>query len=76
MANKTEYTHVGWIVGCDARTPAGYRRKVRLRETKTLWVSECRRRFSKRVYLQETGQEWPLYQLESEPEPIKRGSDE
>jgi hypothetical protein len=58
-------THVGIIVGCDVRTPQGYRRKVRFRETKTMWISECRMRFSKRN-LRGFGN-WPLYKLESEP---------
>lgn len=61
----SEYSFIGYIVGRDARVSDDYRRKVKLRETKTLYVSESGRRF-KKSNLAAPGL-WPMYQLESEP---------
>jgi hypothetical protein len=60
------FTHEGYIVGNDARTSKNYRRKVRLRQTKTLWIAEDGSRFNKK-WLVNPGTNWPLYCLESEP---------
>jgi len=57
-------------VGCDARTPKSYKRKVKLRETKTLWVTETGERFKKNN-LTTPGTDWPLYCLEDEPKLIE-----
>ena len=42
------FTHTGYVEGVDSRSPKGYRRKVELRETKTLWISRDNQRFSKK----------------------------
>lgn len=67
---KKVFTHYGYIVGADSRTPKDYRRKVKLRETKTMWVTEKGSRFSKRL-LTTPGMDWPLYCLDGEPKVIE-----
>jgi len=62
----SKYTHTGYIVGADARTRDDYRRKVNLRATKTMWISECGQRFRRREGALSEGRgfgNWPLYQL-------------
>ena len=61
-----KFIYEGYIVGCDSRTHPDYRRKVKFRETKTMWITEIGERFSKKR-LHTVGMEWPLYRIESEP---------
>ena len=56
------FTHEGYVIGCDARTPDNYRKKVRLRETKTLWVTESGVRFRK-PHGRVSG-DFPLYRVD------------
>jgi len=56
------WTHEGYEEGCDARVPSAYRRKVMLRETKTMWISKDGRRFSKKHFGAVPGA-WPMYRL-------------
>lgn len=70
-----KWTHTGRVVGCDARTAPGYSRRVQLRETKTLWVSSCGLRFSKKWDGAEPGR-WPRTRLDLStvqpiPEPVQ-----
>jgi len=61
-----EYTHTGYIVGADTRTPKDYRKKVNLRATKTMWVTKSGMRFrrDKREFWNGSSfGDWPLYQL-------------
>lgn len=60
---STVWTHEGYEVGADSRTTANYRRKVILRETKTLWISADGRKYSKKHEGLVPGQ-WPMYQLD------------
>ena len=60
------FTHEGYIIGCDMRTDRNYRRKVKLRETKTMFVSETGERFCKKYGLRGPG-DFPKYRLESQP---------
>lgn len=57
------YTKEAYEVGCDARCQQGYRRKVKLRETKTMLISECGRRYMKRRGLRTPG-DWPMFMLD------------
>jgi len=57
------FTHEGYVVGCDARTPEGYRRKVSLRETKTLWISKDGERYRKNRGGRVAG-DWPMFRLD------------
>jgi len=57
---KKVYTHIGVIVGADARTNPKYRRNVLLRKTKTMWITEGGSRF--RLSGRGTG-DWPMYDL-------------
>ena len=58
-----KFTHFGYIVGCDARTPVNYKRKVNLRETKMFWISENGFRFSKKHYGKTSGS-WPMWRID------------
>ena len=54
-------THIGIIVGCDARTPDGFSAMVNLRETKNFWITS-----HKNKYRKNDGSgigDWPLYSL-------------
>ena len=57
------FTHEGYEFGFDARMPDNYKRKVILRETKTLWISKCGKRYSKKRNGRVSGV-WPLVYLE------------
>jgi len=59
-----KFTHEGFIVGVDARTPNGYKSKVLLRETKTMWITSRGHRFSKRSGWAVGSQVWPMYSLD------------
>ena len=63
---KNQFVYEGYIIRYDARTPKNYKRKVKLRETKTMWITESGERFSKK-WLTTPGMDWPLYCLEEEP---------
>jgi len=56
-----KFTHVGAMVGCDARTKDGYQRTVKLRATKLFWISEHGLKFKR-----ESGRgvgDWPVYRI-------------
>jgi hypothetical protein len=59
MANKN--THIGTIVGCDARTKEGTKYLVNLRETKNFWVANTVKYRKTTGY--PVGTDWPMYQL-------------
>lgn len=61
-----KFTHEGFIVGCDARTPKSFIKKSLTRETKTMWCADNGRRFNKRSLLA-VGEEYPLYKLKAQP---------
>jgi hypothetical protein len=58
------WTHTGYIVGCDARTPRDWKRMVLLRETKKWWVAEDGTKWTKR-WGSRVGEQhsWPMYCL-------------
>lgn len=58
---SAKYTHIGFVVGVDNRTPSGWGRSVQLRETKKMWISDCGYRFMKNT-MKEPGR-WPVYAL-------------
>jgi len=60
-----KFTHTAYEVGVDARTPNNYRRKVILRETKTMWISKDGRRYMKRRDGRVAGA-WPMLMLDLE----------
>jgi len=60
------FTHYGYMIGCDARINKKFRVRVNLRETKTMWITEKGSRFNKKT-LSLVGEYWPLYKLQSEP---------
>jgi hypothetical protein len=64
---KYVYTHYGYMVGCDARTPAKFKKRVNLRETKTMWITESGTKFSKKTLCVAGCGDWPLYELQPEP---------
>lgn len=55
-------THKGVLIGCDGRTPKGYRHIVKLRETKNFWVGEHGTKY-KKTYGYPVGEKWPMYKL-------------
>lgn len=59
------FTKVAYEIGVDARTPGGYKRKVKLRETKTMFISECGRRYIKKNGYRVAG-DWPMWMLDGE----------
>ena len=64
---KTE-THIGYLIGSDARTPDKHRVKVSLRETKLYWIHNTikyRKRDGRGVG------DWPLYRLDIDSIEIK-----
>jgi len=68
--NLDHLDHVGYIVGHCASIRNEYRRKVLLRETKTVWITEYGTKFNKRtLHMVCLGR--PMYKLESEP--VKQG---
>jgi len=65
IQNGIVWTHEGRIVGCDARTPDGYSRLVRLRETKTLWIDANGQKWSKaRLGIPAGSNVMPRYRLD------------
>jgi hypothetical protein len=62
---KVDFTHTAYEVGVDARTTKNYRRKVLLRETKTMWISKDGRRYLKRSGGYTAG-DWPMFKLDIE----------
>ena len=62
---KVYFTHTAYEVGVDARTTKNYRRKVLLRETKTMWISKDGRRYMKRRDGYTAG-DWPMFKLDIE----------
>lgn len=71
---KALFVYESYIVGQDNRIRKDYRRKVKLRETKTMWITESGERFSKK-WLTTPGTDWPMYCLESEPTLISTEGD-
>jgi len=67
---KNDFIYEGYIVGRDNRVSKSYREKVKLRETKTMWITEKGTKFSKK-WLTTTGSDWPMYNLEDEPKLIE-----
>jgi hypothetical protein len=68
----SRFTHTGVVVGVDARVRRDFRRKVLLRETKTLWVSSGGSRYRKFADGR-TSEDWPMYMLDlGSIEPIKK----
>lgn len=63
---KNKFTHQGYIVGCDARTPSSFSRLVRLRETKNFWITEHGNKYHKRGFAGSGVGDWPLYKLQTE----------
>ena len=63
MTMKKVFTHTGYVVGVDERTPKEYRRKVELRETKTMWVSSGGQCFIKNRNGHAPGK-WPKWKLD------------
>lgn len=63
--NTMTFTHTAYEVGVDARTPKNYRRKVLLRETKTMWISKDGRRYMKQRDGCVAG-DWPMLMLDLE----------
>lgn len=59
------FTKEAYEVGVDARIRDGYKRKVRLRETKTMLISECGRRYGKNNGFRTFG-DWPMFMLDEE----------
>ena len=59
------YTHTAYEYGVDARVRSGYKRKVTLRETKTMWISQDGRRYSKKAGGRVFG-DWPLFMIDLE----------
>ena len=57
------FTHTGYVIGCDSRTSPDYKRVVLLRETKTMFISKCGSRFSKKKNGRVFGI-WPKYKLD------------
>lgn len=59
------FTKEAYEIGCDARVREGYKRKVKLRETKTMLIGEDGRRYGKnngfRMFV-----DWPMYRLDGE----------
>ncbi len=60
MANKT--THIGRMLGCDARTKEGTSYLVNLRETKNFWVANTVKYRKTTGY--PVGTDWPMYRLD------------
>ena len=61
MAKKN--THKGFLIGCDARTPNGFKKEVELRETKLYWIhysNKYRKDYDGKL----AGESWPLYSLD------------
>jgi hypothetical protein len=63
---KNKMTHIGCLIGCDARTHREFNQQVELRETKNFWVDLFGRKYSKKFGLLGVG-EWPLYRLQAKP---------
>ena len=59
----TGFEYEGYEYGVDNRTMPNYKRKVMLRETKTMWISKCGRRYSKKNGGRVLGS-WPMYYLD------------
>ena len=59
------WTHTGYVKGVDSRTSGINKKLVKLRETKTLWISQEGLRFSKKLGGYGPG-EWPMWKLETE----------
>ena len=56
------FTHTATIRGNDARTPAGAKAKIKVRETKCYWISEHGIKYRK-----PTGHgvgDWPMFDLD------------
>lgn len=57
-----KFNLIGYEIGCDSRCSPSYRRKVKLRETKTMFISECHRRYKKSDgYVHGS---WPMFKLD------------
>ena len=56
-------THEGIVRGNDSRTPRDFQKRVLLRETKTLWVSEAGTKYRKKGGHMTNG-DWPLLHLD------------
>ena len=54
-------THVGVMVGVDARTPRDYQEEIFLRETRNFWVNQYGNKFSKSDGYRPGS--WPMYKL-------------
>lgn len=57
-------THVGYLVGCDARTSPGYKEEIGLRETKTFWVDKWGYKWRKKNGYRVGGDSFPVYRLD------------
>lgn len=60
------FTHKGYIVGNDNRTPAGWRRLVSLRETKTFWIDKTGNKYRKANGSQVGIGKWAVSRLDVE----------
>lgn len=59
--SRRKMTHVGIIVGVDARVPRSYQEKILLRETKNFWVSQHGLKYRKSDGYRPGS--WPMYKL-------------
>ena len=66
MAKEKEmkFTHTAYLVGCDSRTPEGYKRLLNLRATKTLWISKDGGKYKKTNGYPSPRANWPMYRLD------------
>jgi hypothetical protein len=56
------FTHKGILKAMDSRLPPNYSKEVFLRETKTMWITDNKARFSKHTGFQFG--DWPLLVLD------------
>lgn len=56
------FTHKGYIIGVDARTPTGYKVLLSFRETKNFWIDTHNVKYRKRNGYPIGA--WPVYKLD------------
>ena len=60
---KNKMTHTAIMIGCDARTPKNYKKKISVRETKNFYITKNGIKF-KKGWIMSTVGELPLYRLQ------------
>ena len=57
-------THTVRVVGCDARTPTGYSRLIKVRATKTMLIEQNGTRWQRSSGYMITSNRFPVYRLD------------